>query len=248
MACEVVVIDGQYTNPETVQKFVNIAKKQKDAFRQIFPWEISLKKRVVMIIASTNLRKLRSTTAPSGFSKICGWLTAFVDYRDKSCYISELSSRSVSDKAPEFRGVAYRLYQELITFCQKKNLKYIYLYPLNDVVKSIYEKWGLQPVEYKNVNTSQVKKTTHMFYQLDLGYLPNNRRLDEMSRPSEIDDFETIAEYLTNSNKTMLESLKINNKNMFDDIVMNLEALVAICEDGNTKADCIQDYIQNYKF
>jgi hypothetical protein len=77
---------------------------------------------------------------PAGL--ICGWLRATL-YREKGqtyIYLAEISTRRIKDEF--FGGVGRRLHDALISDATGVGADFIYLYPLNDKVASIYETWG----------------------------------------------------------------------------------------------------------
>lgn len=77
---------------------------------------------------------------PAGL--ICGWLRATL-YREKGqtyIYLAEISTRRIKDEF--FGGVGRRLHDALVSDATANSVDFIYLYPLNDKVASIYETWG----------------------------------------------------------------------------------------------------------
>jgi len=81
--------------------------------------------------------------APDG--TICGWLTAKLKQTDsrKYIYLVEISTRRIRDAL--YGGVGTRLHDALVAAATRENYNFIYLYPVNAVVASIYEKWGYSP-------------------------------------------------------------------------------------------------------
>jgi hypothetical protein len=245
-SCDIIEIDGDTAHPETVKKFVKIANTQKHTFKDVYPWHIALNKSVLMFAAFTNLKNLRKTKIPSGSTELCGWLTAFIDKDKKSAYIAELSSRSVTDKDPRFKGVAYKLYIRLINYCKNNDLKYIYLVPLNSIVESIYIKWGLKKLDYQNTNSKNNKKTMHMFYLLNVDDIPDNNTLADLSKPFTYEEMNTIAEHLSNTQIDMIENIKTSDKNLYSDIIDNLSLIISLCDESNNVdkevGKCLQKY------
>ena len=81
--------------------------------------------------------------APDG--RICGWLTAQLKQTDfrRYIYLAEISTRRIRDEV--YGGVGTRLHDALVDAARAGGYDFIYLYPVNAVVASIYEKWGYSP-------------------------------------------------------------------------------------------------------
>jgi hypothetical protein len=93
--------------------------------------------------------------APDG--TICGWLTAQLKESNgrKYIYLAEISTRRIRDKY--YGGVGKALFDKLVA--SAAGYDFIYLYPMNDVVKNIYIKWGFS-------DPANVVGVSHQFYVL----------------------------------------------------------------------------------
>lgn len=247
-ACQIFKIKSSVAKSNLAKSFVKLAKTQKQFFKDIFPWELAENSEVLMIIAATDLMSLRPTkkrsctVVPRTDSKICGWLTALVDHNQRSVYLCELSCRSAVDNDPKFKGVAYRMFEELRGWCVENDISYINLYPLNDIVASIYRRWGLTELPYKNVATGQAKKSVRMFYKLDV--FPNEDNVARMSTPPA--DFDTLAEILTASQSAMVQRIKEEKPAMYKEVRMYIEGLVALCDDEDEMEHEISLYLKEF--
>jgi GNAT superfamily N-acetyltransferase len=230
--CDIFKVHTPVAKSGLAKSFVNLAKSQEKFFRDIFPWRLAENSDMLMLIAATDLKRLRQTSAracsaaPTDRTRICGWLTAIVDKKN-TVYLSEFSCRSAVDKDPMFRGVAQRLFEELKAWCAGNGIRYIYLYPLNATVEAIYERWGLSKQIYTNSQTGQSKTTKHMFYRLST--LPTPENLTKMSRPTL--DYDVIAEHLTRSQNALLRRIRDERPDVYLDITKTIEGLIAVCEE-----------------
>jgi len=101
--------------PPNLQYLISIAKQQKIAFKDIFPWEdYSCSSDIVSYVAFD-----------PGNQVICGWIKIIVFPEDKRIYISLLSSRSSTD--PNYRGIGTKLINNIISDFRDYN--FIYLQP-----------------------------------------------------------------------------------------------------------------------
>jgi hypothetical protein len=247
MACQIFKIRSAVENSSLAKSFVKLAKTQKPFFTDIFPWEVAVDKEVLMIIAATDLMNLRPTkrracsVVPRNDSKICGWMTAVIDEKRRIVYLCELSCRSAVDKDPKFKGVAYRLFEELRQWCVENDIGYIFLYPLNETVASIYRRWGLTELPYFNTQTGQAKSSVHQFYKLDV--LPSMNNVAKMSKPI---DYESLADSLTESQNALLQRIREHQPKLYDNVRLNIEGLIVLCEDGDELEQEIGIYLKQF--
>lgn len=248
MACQIFKIRSAVEESNLAKSFVKLAKSQKQFFTDIFPWEVAVDKEVLMIIAATDLMNLRPTkkracsVVPKNDSKICGWLTAMIDEKRRLVYLCELSCRSAVDKDPKFKGVAHRLFEELRQWCTENDIGYIFLFPLNETVASIYRRWGLTELPYLNAQTGQAKTSVHQFFKLDV--LPSMNNVAQMSKPRDYDD---LAESLTASQNALLQRIREQQPKLYDDVRMTIEGLIVLCEDdGDELQNEIGVYLKQF--
>jgi len=90
---------------------------------------------------------------------ICGWLTAQLkhDHGRNYIYLAEISTRRIRDKY--YGGVGKALFDSLVVKANVDGYDFIYLYPMNDMVKNIYIKWGFR-------DPARVVGVPHQFYVL----------------------------------------------------------------------------------
>lgn len=243
MACELVTVDLGVPGSGILDAFVNLAKSQKEYFTDIFPWNIAKNSNIIMIIGATNLRHLRQSCrkgmskAPSASTKICGWLTAIVS-EDGSVYLAEISSRGAVDGDSTYKGMGRRLFSELISWCQRNNMGYIYLFPLNERVECIYRNWGLKKLSY--VDDGYSKTTKKMFYRLST--LPDTEKIRSIQNSVDLSEIDIIAHALSERQMQFMEKLaeaKETDKNaeaLFNKLSESIQGLIAICDDSELSA------------
>lgn len=249
MSCELFIINKKVESNGLINTFVNLAQSQRNAFVDIFPWDSAKGQDLLMIVAATDMMSLRAcrnrtvTKIPRQTTKICGWLTAIV-FND-SVYLSEISSRSATNSNVAYKGIGKRMFDKLVEWCVKNKKDYIYLYPLNERVKDLYEsKWGLTPVEFTNAVTHQTKKSKRLFYKLRA--LPAQSKVATMENTAEFseDEFDIIQDELSKSQIIFMNKLKSTNKDAYEQIMRSIESLISLCEDEDDQQQHIKDYFE----
>lgn len=96
--------------------------------------------------------------APDG--RICGWLTAQLKETDsrRYIYLAEISTRRIRDEL--YGGVGKKLHDALVAAAS--GYDFIYLYPVNERVAAVYEKWGY-------TRSYQKPGIAHQFYVINRG-------------------------------------------------------------------------------
>lgn len=164
MACKVTRYDCQH-NSAQIRELGKVAEAQQDAFKSIFPWKKQCEE------APTHVHYVAQ--APNGI--ICGWLTARVvdEFSQHYIYLNEISTRRVRDEL--YGGVGLSLHNALVKDAREAGVDFIYLYPLNPEVASIYQRpeWGY---------VKQRPEITQLF--LILSQAPNRAMLDSVMPPN----------------------------------------------------------------
>ena len=133
MSCQIT----RYHCPEdedtikNIGKQANIQQAKNSGFQNIYPWKDQCEKEYHYVARDS-----------SGI--ICGWLTAKLKTWKSQNYmlLSEISTVRIPNEL--FKGVGKRLHKAMLEDAEHLGMNFIYLYPLNNVVKQIYMKpdWG----------------------------------------------------------------------------------------------------------
>ena len=165
--CEIYRFDCD-SHSGTIKELGAAANAQQAGFSRIFPWkkqcdEGDYERRHVHYVALARTKE--------GASVICGWMTAIwkKEFDQNYVYISEISTRRIKDEY--YGGVGQRLHARLLA--DAKDQEFIYLFPLDETVVPIYEKWG-----YK-IKRPEI---SHMF--LALTGEPGKELLDSLMPPN----------------------------------------------------------------
>lgn len=215
------------------------AEEQKNAYVDIFPWKKAMKKNVVMIVGATDLRCMRqSRKSLTADTKICGWLTA-VEEGDH-VYIVELSSRSITD--PSFKGFARTLVVNLLKYCESRGHKFVYLFPLNNVVRNLYKSaYGF--------DDHPANSNKHFLYKPIQEAVPISpetvRQIIEefdfkIKKSLKSGPLDAIVEYLSPSQVDWVEGVKQTDPAAFEQIVQELEAIACVCQGESMNANSIR--------
>lgn len=238
MSCEIFLLHGCVDkNASLVKAFQYVARMQKSGFKDIFPWETHIDNDMIMFIAATDVATLRACRkVPTKDTQICGWLTAFI--QGNVVYLAEISSRSASDN--RYKGIGYELFMRLVEWCKNNSKEFIYLYPLNDVVKNIYvNKWGLQEI---TINQNSPRNSKYLFYRLKT--LPSPQEILEKERRFEITDFDIVAESMTKAQVEWMQQLKKTCPKRFGEIVDELQKLICACGEPCEASSEIDSYLK----
>lgn len=127
-----------------IDYYRNIAKSQKEAFSDVYPWEDVNDKIHYIMISSSGI--------------LCAWMSVYIDKLNNCLLIDELTSRSSTDR--QYRGCAYRLHKFLLEDVKNRlygTIDFIYLIPFSDKVKEVYIKWGYKVCDkYHGNKTSMI--------------------------------------------------------------------------------------------
>lgn len=247
MECELFKVHLPVHNSGLLDAFVNMAQSQKSGFVDVFPWHIARNKDILMIISASNLMELRSCKrrsiqrVPTRDTNICGWLSAIVF--DKSVYLAEISSRRNADGKAMYKGIGKAMFDELVKWSIEHGKDYIYLYPLNDEVATIYKKWNLTKVCYK-ANSGDKIQSKFMFYKLNL--LPSQNQVKAMDPDISTTDFDTISDVLSASQKSFMKRLlESEDKSLYDEIIDNIQCILSLCDDEDELKTEIEKYFSS---
>ena len=135
MPCQI----SRYHCPEdesTVEQLSELAELQQvreTGFQNVYPWKDKCANEYHYVAKDE-----------SGI--ICGWLTAKIRKwkTQKYMYLSEISTRRIRNDL--FGGVGQRLHMAMLVDANQLGMNFVYLYPLNDSVRSLYMKpeWGYE--------------------------------------------------------------------------------------------------------
>ena len=115
------------------------------AFIDVYPWETQCSENRDLI-HYVSLKQIKRRTYPV----VCGWMTVELTRKFGEAYIKEITSRNATDSA--FKGVGFALLAALEADYPKTTIS---LYPLNDRVAAIYQRWGFK---------SYSEKLPYLFY------------------------------------------------------------------------------------
>lgn len=167
MACKVTRYDCQ-RDVEKIKELAEIASPlEHSEFHTIFPWKKQCDEpgNHVHYVAQ----------APNG--TICGWLRAkIVDkYGRHYIYLNEISTRRVRDEL--YGGVGLSLNSALVKDAMAEGVDFIYLYPLNPEVASIYQRpeWGYARQRPEIIQLFRVLRNPPSREMLDKLMPPNPR-------------------------------------------------------------------------
>lgn len=249
MECQIIKMEGKMDRQSRLlAAFKNYAERQRNAYVDIFPWQMQMRNSMVMFVAANNLRGLRGACTPTAETKICGWLTAFLEEKggQRVIYLAEISSRSATNASPVFKGIGKKLFDALLQWAKEKNVQFIYLYPLNEKVKALYERWGLAQEAY-NARGQDMSK--YMFYKLDLAASPSPSflaKLKQTQTSAEVTEIDVLADYLTNAQIQFMRRLESTDKDLYDVISKELQTVIQMCDNEDELDQGIMEIIQQY--
>ena len=111
-----------------------LAAGQKQHFMDVFPWETKLGDLYTMFVAMEGTADRPSyedlLAAPP---QLCGWLNMVCEDRhgQRAAYVSQVSSRKVSD--PAYKGIGTALMMAAEADARTRGVAYMYLMPLDNV-------------------------------------------------------------------------------------------------------------------
>ena len=167
MACKVTRYDCQ-RDVDKIKELAEIASTLENSeFHTIFPWKKQCDE------PGNHLHYVAQ--APNG--TICGWLRAKVidKYGRRYIYLNEISTRRVRDEL--YGGVGLSLNSALVKDAMAEGVDFIYLYPLNPEVASIYQRpeWGYARQRPETVQMFRVLRNPPTREMLDKMMPPNPR-------------------------------------------------------------------------
>ena len=167
--CEISRFDCD-THAGTIKGLGAAANAQQSGFSRIFPWK---KQCDAGDYERKHIHYVAHARTKEGGTVICGWMTAIQksEFGQNYVYISEISTRRIKDEY--YGGVGQRLHAHLVEDAKAKGQEFIYLFPLDETVVPIYEKWG-----YKTMRP----EISHMF--LPLHGEPGKAMLDSLMPPN----------------------------------------------------------------
>lgn len=159
-------------DPAVIASYANVANRQQNANHgfnaTVLPWKMgcSTDKDAVHFIAHH--------TSPAGNRLICGWLVAgfSVIAGQRTGYIYEISTRRIKDAY--YGGIGQALHDAFLEEAVKRNVDFVYLFPINEKIASIYAipAWGYTQMD------PDIKQMFHM-----LRAPPSPEFLDTLRRP-----------------------------------------------------------------
>uniref|UniRef100_A0A6C0B4F8 N-acetyltransferase domain-containing protein n=1 Tax=viral metagenome TaxID=1070528 RepID=A0A6C0B4F8_9ZZZZ len=167
MACKVTRYDCQ-RDVDKIKELAEIASTLENTeFHTIFPWKKQCDE------PGNHLHYVAQ--APNG--TICGWLRAKVidKYGRRYIFLNEISTRRVRDEL--YGGVGLSLNSALVKDAMTEGVDFIYLYPLNPEVASIYRRpeWGYARQRPEIVQLFRVLRNPPTREMLDKMMPPNPR-------------------------------------------------------------------------
>jgi hypothetical protein len=167
MACKVTRYDCR-DNADKIRELAEIASTLENSeFHTIFPWKKQCDE------PGNHLHYVAQ--APNG--TICGWLRAKVidKYGRRYIFLNEISTRRVRDEL--YGGVGLSLNSALVKDAMAEGVDFIYLYPLNPEVASIYRRpeWGYARQRPEIVQMFRVLRNPPTREMLDKMMPPNPR-------------------------------------------------------------------------
>ena len=153
-------------NEGIIKELGDTAEGQRAGFKRIFPWEKQCDKGD---FERKHIHYVAHAHTKEGETIICGWLTAIwkTEFDQNYVYINEISTRRIVDAY--YGGVGQRLHARLVEDAKASGAEFIYLFPLDDGVVPIYEKWGYRTMR---------PEISHMF--LKLRNEPGRKILDSL--------------------------------------------------------------------
>ena len=240
-ACKIFTI---HKNRSLFNAFKKKAEQQSRDFIQVFPWKIdNYLDSYVMFVAATDVSCISNPKDCDNVeSVICGWITAMIEKDEGAVYLSQITSQSAVHKDDSrFMGVAKRLFVELVSWCENNNKSFIYLFPLNDKVRSIYRKWGFYDhgkYQYMDIKNSPSKK-----------WFQKQRDHEEKQIKEEIkEQFDTVAKYTRKSQKKTLYKVQQEFPDVFEQLLNTVQYFESMIdelsdEDQELEEDEIREYI-----
>jgi len=223
MACKVTRYDCQ-RDVDKIKELAEIASPLENSeFHTIFPWKKQCDEpgNHVHYVAQ----------APNG--TICGWLRAkVVDKYDRHyIYLNEISTRRVRDEL--YGGVGLSLNSALVKDAMAEGVDFIYLYPLNPEVASIYRRpeWGYARQRPEIVQMFRVLRNPPTREMLDKLMPPNPRSFMAAAYAiiSQPPQDEALLKLFSRVRRSMIENPKLIEE--LADAIMKVEGVTAADEE-----------------